>query len=404
MKAEPRIVPTDDAAFGEHVERLVARQAFRTPDALAARLRTLFPRVVVRASEVSGQEHVWYVYRDGGWSPGFDDAWWTTPLVPSLSVDGDGWIVEANAAGRSLLGLAADEAAPRHFTDFVVPGTLADATEMFAVVAAGRDLSVTTLVRPTGGEVVACDLRAWHDGDHIVAALRLAHDIPVVSPSEVTSVAALDCHPRADTLFARYAAEALARMPEPTPEGLTLRLRRLYPHAQVDAGTDTWTVSRDRQDVAERSSDWWRAAGLASVRYDDQGRILEANEAAVGLLGRDLVGRHWQELVTAGTADEVADILRLIAETGSAEFALPTPLVRRVAVRVRLLHGGPGRDLPDPDAAPCRDDRTGRSGGPDGILTGVSRPGLRHSQKRPSSSGRVRVPGSRSPVSRKPYG
>jgi hypothetical protein len=71
-----RIIPSDDAAFRRHVERLTARQRFATPDELASRLRRIFPRVVVRASEVSGQAHVWYVYRDGVWRADADSEWW----------------------------------------------------------------------------------------------------------------------------------------------------------------------------------------------------------------------------------------------------------------------------------------------------------------------------------------
>lgn len=325
MQGQPRVVPSDDTAFREHVERLVSRHGFKSPDALEVRLRKLFPRVLVRASVVSGQEHIWYVYRDGVWRSGDEDRWWEDARVPRLSVSTDGWITDANASARSLLGLGVADALPRYFTDFVAPGTLEDARALFDVVADGRELQVTTVIRPAGGEVIACDLRAWLDGDHIVGAIRLAADVPWISAPALGPVPALDCYPRGDALFARYAQEALERMPEPTADGLALRLRRLYPHARVDVNDHGWTVHRDAQDVQDGADQWWRAAGLASVRYDDRGRITDANEAALALLGADLVGRHWQELVTAGTADEVAEVMRLIADVGWAEsrFRLP---------------------------------------------------------------------------------
>jgi PAS domain-containing protein len=324
VRRSVRIIPSKDSAFREHVERLTADNAFASPEALAARLLNLFPRVVVRASEVSGQADTWYVYRDGVWaSP--DERWWKDDQAPRVTVSKEGWLEEANAPARAILGLTAADEMPRHFTDFVAPGTLDDATDLFAVVADGHELTATTLLRPTSGEVIAVDLRAWKAGDGIIGAFRLADDIPAQPRVEHALAASLVCHPTGDALFARYAQEALARMPDPSPDGLTLRLRRLYPHARVEAGTDAWTVWRDAAGAWDPAERWWLDDGLPAVRYDDQGRIFEANDAAVQLLGTPLVGRHWQELVTAGTAEQVGAVLRLIAEEGWAvsRFRMP---------------------------------------------------------------------------------
>jgi PAS domain-containing protein len=322
-----RFVPSTDEAFREHVERMSARQTFRDPADLADRLRILFPRVVVRASEVSGQAHIWYVYRDGVWRSSEDDRWWEAPRSPRVMVTKDGWIEEANAPARALLGLTPSDALPRFVTDFVAPGTLQDATDLFAVVAAGHELAVTTLVRPTSGEVIACDLRVWTEGERLCGAFRLADDIPVQAATVPPPTAALACEPASDVLFAAYAAEAIARMPEATPDGLAIRLRRLYPHAHVEPGNATWTVYRDAPGVAQPTDEWWTASDLPTVRYDAQGLIFQANASAEDVLGRELVGRHWQELVTAGTTDQVAAVLRLIGEVGWAvsRFRMPSP-------------------------------------------------------------------------------
>ena len=226
----PDLSASNDSAFRKHVERLAARHSFQTADELASRLRTLFPRVVVRASEVSGQENVWYVYRDGVWRSSADLRWWADERTPRVTVSIDGWIEEANAPARAILGLAPSDSMPRFFTDFVAPGTLQDATDLFSVVAAGHELSATTLVRPVGGEIIACDLRAWSADGRIYGAFRLADDIPVqTAAASTTVIVRLTCEPASDVLFARYAEDAFARMPEPTPEGLMLRLRRLHP-------------------------------------------------------------------------------------------------------------------------------------------------------------------------------
>jgi hypothetical protein len=116
----------------------------------------------------------------------------------------------------------------------------------------------------------------------------------------------------------------LARMPEATPDGLALRVRRLYPHAAVDAEDGTWTA---RRDPAGDSSgrEWWSDDGLARVRYDAQALILEANGPAIALFGRQLVGHHWQEFVTPGSTDEVSIMLDILAEAGAAESRFRMP-------------------------------------------------------------------------------
>jgi hypothetical protein len=70
-----------------------------------------------------------------------------------------------------------------------------------------------------------------------------------------------------------------------------------------------------------------RDAEWPAVRYDGQGLIFEANDAARAALGAELVGQHWQELVTPGTTDQVAAVLRMIADSGWAlsRFRMPGP-------------------------------------------------------------------------------
>jgi PAS domain-containing protein len=325
--ARPRltIIPSTDAAFREHVERLVDRHRFEVAADLAARLRRLFPRVVVRESEVSGQGDIWYVYRDGVWRSGADQSWWEEARSPRVSVNRDGLIEEANPAARALLGLPPSGDVPQSFSAFVASGSRDVAADLLERIADGHELTMTLLVRPTSGEVIACDLRAWPEGDRVIGAFRLAEDsLPELSTVHRPTVTVVS-DPASDVVFVRYVEEALARMADPTTDGLELRLRRLYPHARVEADGTTWRAHRDAVGQADDADEWWRAVGLATVRYDQQGRILAANDEAERLLGSDLVGRHWQELVTAGTTDQVAAVLRLIAEAGWAvsRFRMP---------------------------------------------------------------------------------
>jgi PAS domain-containing protein len=323
----PRVItiPRSDGAFREYVERLQREQQLRSPAALEDRLRRLFPRVAARERTLSGESPAWYVYRDGAWQPDADGPWWERPEVPRLVVSREGWVLEADAGVRGLLGIDPDDAGSHHFTDFIVPGTLGDAESLFSLIDAGHELGGTILLQPTSGDTIAVDLHASRVGDVIEGRFRLASELdvalPVTAPVEPPRV---EIRPDRDLAFRRYAEQAITRMPQPTPEGLALRLRRLYPHAQVVVEDGRWLVSRET-DLNERPSRWWEDESLPRLTYDAQALILEANDAAERLLGRPLVGRHWQEFVTPGTTEQVGDMLAILAETGGAvsRFRMP---------------------------------------------------------------------------------
>jgi hypothetical protein len=112
----------------------------------------------------------------------------------------DGWIQELNRPARGILAIPLDSTEPRHFTDFVAPGTLEDSQRLFTIIAAGNELTATVLLNPTGGEVIGCDIHAYREGDRLVGLLRLAEDIepvgaPAPPPTDVTS------HPASDIAF-----------------------------------------------------------------------------------------------------------------------------------------------------------------------------------------------------------
>src|SRR4051812_10502361 len=213
-----RTIPSDDEGFREHVSALAARIAPERPSDLGARLRRLFPRVLVRERQLSGEPLTWYVYRDGAWSHEPDPEWWLAPNVPRMASALDGWITEANAGARGLLGLP-DAFGPRHFTDFVAPGTLEDATQLFEVVARGSAVTATVLAKPVDGNVIACEMHAERQGDTLVAFMRLTDPV-AVAETPVPGPTALVCRPESDAAFSAYAQLLLERMPEPTTEGL----------------------------------------------------------------------------------------------------------------------------------------------------------------------------------------
>ena len=61
--------PRSDIRFVERVNELTA-EAGTDPVALQARLRADYPTAIVRRRELSSEStEMWYVYRDGRWSP-----------------------------------------------------------------------------------------------------------------------------------------------------------------------------------------------------------------------------------------------------------------------------------------------------------------------------------------------
>jgi PAS domain-containing protein len=325
---QPRIItiPSSDAAFREHVQQLNAREPNGTVDNLQARLRMIFPRVVVRERSLSNEPVAWYVYRDGGWRSQPTGTWWQEPGLPRVVISPEGWITEVNPTAASLLGINPTEAVPHHFTDYIVPGTLEDSMSLFRVIDVGMELEATILLRPMSGDVIALDLHAARLGADIVGVFRLAGDVdfvvsdaPTIAPERVT------CLPQTDAAFRRYVERALARMPEPTPDGLALRLRRLYPHASVEVEDGEWRVRRERASELAKAPKWWLDASLPRVRYDAQALIAEANAPAEHLFGRSMVGHYWQEFVTPGSAEQVTTMLEILAEVGAAESRFRMP-------------------------------------------------------------------------------
>ncbi len=318
-------IPSSDAAFRRQVAHMLDDTAAASPEGLESRLRRMFPRAVVRRRDISGERTAWYVYRDGGWRADMIGPWWRAAGLPRLIIARDGWIVEADAIALGVLGIEAGELGIRHFTDFVAPGTLDDAMTMFAIVDDGHDLTATILIRPSTGDVLAVDIHATRDGDAVAVLMRLADDVEPPPPVPMAVPTPIHTEPTNDAAFRGYVERQLSRMPEPTTDGLALRLRRLYPHAHVSAATDGWTAHRDALDEARSGGAWWSEGDVPRVRYDAQALIVDANDAARALLGHELLGHHWQEFVTPGSTEQVSAMLAILADLGRAESRFRMP-------------------------------------------------------------------------------
>lgn len=321
---EPAIItiPTSDAAFHEHVQRL---SPLTTPRDLETRLRRIFPRVVVRERTISGAPG-WYVYRDGSWSSSLAGEWWDDPGLPRVVLSLDGWFIDASPTALGLLGIEEGAVSTHYLTDLVVPGTLEDALALFRIVREGKTLDATILVRPLTGDVIAVDLHANLAGDRIEGVLRLAGDVLAPPGADVFGrPAELTFVPATDVAFRSYGQRALERLPEATPDELAVRLRRLYPHATVETQGDRWVLRRDHTGLDGAADAWWQTPERPRVRYDAQALILEANDAAESFFGRAMIGHHWQEFVTPGSTDQVGLMLEILAEIGAAESRFRMP-------------------------------------------------------------------------------
>jgi PAS domain-containing protein len=321
-------IPSSDRAFAEHVRAVRARHPSATTADFERRLRTVFPRVVVRERSLSGENASWYVYRDGSWRPQASGPWWLEESSPRVTVSADGWIVDVSRTAADLLGISTSDTPPHHITDFIFPGDVEDALALFEVVKRVAEFDATVLLRPISGEVIAVDLHMAQEKDQLAAVFRLAEDVDV--PAEAGRASErpdVTFKPATDVAFRAYAERALERMAEPKGSGLELRLRRLYPHATVTVDGNAWTVVRDRDAGSGQGTRWWLDALIPRVRYDAQALILEANEAATQMFGRQLVGHYWQEFVTPGSTEQVTVMLGILAEAGAAEsrFRMPRP-------------------------------------------------------------------------------
>ena len=105
---------------------------------------------MVRERTISGAPG-WYVYRDGAWSSSLTGDWWDDPGLPRVVVSGDGWVREANATARVCSGSTTMLSRRTTSPIFVVPGTLDDAVNLFRIIASGKILDATILVRPDLG-------------------------------------------------------------------------------------------------------------------------------------------------------------------------------------------------------------------------------------------------------------
>jgi PAS domain-containing protein len=309
-------VPSSDRAFAQFVRRISAHLPDASPSDLQARLRGLYPSVLVRPRGLSSEDHTWYVYREGRWVDGKAGDWWHEESMPRMDIDRDGFIASANATAGEAFGIAPNRLVHRHYTDFAVPGTGADMILMREIMLAVGEAGGTFRHIRADGDVRIAEYHSIATDSGSTVTIRPIGPMAVATPPRPRPD--FEIRPAADGLFARVVDGIVARMPDPTPEGLQLRLRRSYPYATVDGAEFAhWRVSRDPR--PDRDALDWQDPNLARTVALDTSLIVEANEAAQQLLGRDLVGRHWQELALPSSLDQRLEMRDYYVANGGAE-------------------------------------------------------------------------------------
>lgn len=317
-----RTVPSGDRAFARFARHLLLSLPDHSPATLESRLRRVFPRAIVRRCDLEdAADAVWYAYREGRWLPSDQAVWWLDDEVPLVVLDGASFVVEANDAAEAFVGDGRRSIVGRHLTDFAIEGTLAEALELQAAYVAEGEVSGTMQFRAASGAIRACEQHAWHGPEDrtFVAFRPLGGDVLAeTAPGRVPRDVALRCEPERDALFRRYVHILVARMPEPTAEGLELRLRRVYPLATVVAAEGaSWRCRRDA--VPPLPDGWWHDESLPRIVFDRQSLIHRANDAACAAMGFGLVGRFWRAFAVPSSVPDTDLLIAAIAEVGQAE-------------------------------------------------------------------------------------
>jgi PAS domain-containing protein len=162
------------------------------------------------------------------------------------------------------------------------------------------------------------------------------------------------CFPPHDLVFAGHAAHMLGLPDVADPGALQDALRTVYPGAVVRAreslaalgGGIAWYAYRDgRYSPFTDTEAWWEAEDVAYLVIDAEGRYVDANEAALDLIGMDMVALRSMstgELTDPAVRPTVTWIWALLEDVGTLHSTsiLVTPEGRRVPIEYRLVRDG----------------------------------------------------------------
>ena len=166
-------IPSHDVVLRRVVDRMTEGDQAQTADALAARLRPLYPKIAVFERQLSGERAQFYVYRDGRYEPEHPDPWWEQPGVPSVLVaTTNGQLTSVSGAWAALMHAEPTELVGRHFVDFVLPEARDAAMAMFEAVRQSREVRSEALVQRPDGTTLPIEFRAIRRDGEIEVCYR----------------------------------------------------------------------------------------------------------------------------------------------------------------------------------------------------------------------------------------
>lgn len=165
-------IPSVDRAFQVAVQAALDTIPERSADALEARLRSLYPRAIVRPRALSGDSGtLWYAYRDGAFAPVADPVWHTEPGVAWMRLSATGLIVATNEALARLLGAPGQDLAGHDVWEFVIPENAEMNRRQLEAILRGETLHSIARARGLDGQDVLVeyvaqlidgDVHAWY--------------------------------------------------------------------------------------------------------------------------------------------------------------------------------------------------------------------------------------------------
>jgi PAS domain S-box-containing protein len=166
-------IPSHDVVLRRVVDRMTEGDQGQTADALAARLRPLYPKIAVFERQLSGERAQFYVYRDGRYEPERRDPWWEQPGVPRVLVaTTTGQLTSVSGEWAALMHAEPAELVGQHFVDFVLPEARDAALAMFEAVRQFREVRSEALVRRPDGTTLPIEFRATRRDEEIEVSYR----------------------------------------------------------------------------------------------------------------------------------------------------------------------------------------------------------------------------------------
>ena len=182
---------------------------------------------------------------------------------------------------------------------------------------------------------------------------------------------ALLCFPPDDAVFATVARRTFEASSRNTPAALERALRTAFPRAVVRSrdplasfGAPAWYVYRDgRHSPFGHGANWWTDPTAARITIDDEGGYVDANPAALELLGVDretFLASRSGDFTIPGFGAAIPWIMQLLRDTGELHStALLRPAGDRPVepIEFHLVRDadGPGRHVSTIRRVPLED-------------------------------------------------